>query len=180
HELAVIAPATGEALGRVPALDAAAVRSLVERARAAQPAWSALSVRRRARVLDAYRRVLAAHAEELADLSCREAGKLRFEVVRAARAEGARAAVHPERMARDQARVPCARAVRRGGCDRAVEPSGAEHHARHAGRARGGERGRVEAVRVFAVHGAAARGAGGRGAAAGGPVPGRDRRWRDG
>lgn len=81
RELAVAAPATGEVLGRVPVLDAAAVRSLVERARAAQRAWGALDVRRRARVLGAYRRVLAAHAEELADLSCRETGKLRFEAL---------------------------------------------------------------------------------------------------
>lgn len=81
RELAVIAPGTGEVLGRIPVLDAAAVRSLVERARAAQPAWSELGARRRARLLHAYRRVLAAHAGELADLTCRETGKLRFEAL---------------------------------------------------------------------------------------------------
>ncbi|HEY8470371.1 MAG TPA: aldehyde dehydrogenase family protein [Longimicrobiales bacterium] len=79
--LAVIAPATGEVLGRVPVLGPAEVRALVSRARAAQPAWAAAGFRARARHLDRYRRVMAAHADELAELSCSETGKLRFEAL---------------------------------------------------------------------------------------------------
>ncbi|HEX7089012.1 MAG TPA: aldehyde dehydrogenase family protein [Longimicrobiales bacterium] len=79
--LAVIAPATGEVLGRVPVLGAAEVRVLVSRARAAQPAWAAAGFRARGRHLDRYRRVMAAHADELAELSCSETGKLRFEAL---------------------------------------------------------------------------------------------------
>ncbi|MBI4543966.1 MAG: aldehyde dehydrogenase family protein [Gemmatimonadetes bacterium] len=75
------APATGEVVGSVPMLDAAAVRVLVERARAAQPAWAALSPRARGRLLLRLRDHLALRAEEVADLSCRETGKLPAEAL---------------------------------------------------------------------------------------------------
>ena len=45
--IAVDNPATGEVIGHVPDLGADEVRALVERARAAQPAWQALGARRR-------------------------------------------------------------------------------------------------------------------------------------
>jgi len=69
-------PATGELVGSVPDLDAAAVGALVARARAAQPAWRAVPLAERARLLLRYRDRLVARADEVAELSSRETGKL--------------------------------------------------------------------------------------------------------
>ncbi|NJD11639.1 MAG: aldehyde dehydrogenase family protein [Gemmatimonadetes bacterium] len=75
-EIEVRSPATGDLVGTVPNLDAAAVDALVARARAAQPAWSRLPFGERARLLRRYRERLVARADEVAELSVRETGKL--------------------------------------------------------------------------------------------------------
>jgi len=69
-------PATGEVVGTVPELDGPGVSALVARARAAQPTWQAVPLKARARLLRRYRERLVARAEEVAELSCRETGKL--------------------------------------------------------------------------------------------------------
>ena len=68
-------PATGEVWRRfAPATDGE-VRAAVAAARAAQPAWAAQSVRRRAAVLERFRRALYARRAEVARLITRENGK---------------------------------------------------------------------------------------------------------
>lgn len=76
--LPVLAPATGARLGAVPDLDARAVAEQVARARAAQPAWSALGFRARARLLRALRSRLV-RDPDLPRLIASEAGKPAFE-----------------------------------------------------------------------------------------------------
>jgi acyl-CoA reductase-like NAD-dependent aldehyde dehydrogenase len=68
-------PATGEVWRRFEPLAPSDVASAVERARSAQPAWRARSVRERARVLRAFHRVLYRRRWEVADLLQRENGK---------------------------------------------------------------------------------------------------------
>src|ERR1043165_5260118 len=68
-------PATGEEIGRVPLMDAAAVAAAVARARAAQAAWARLSYRDRARFILRAREVVLAQLEEIAKLISRETGK---------------------------------------------------------------------------------------------------------
>lgn len=77
--LEVRAPATGEVLGSVPNLEADEVNVLLDRARAAQTAWAERPVRERAALLQAFRRLLADRADEAAELSARESGKMVFE-----------------------------------------------------------------------------------------------------
>src|SRR3712207_8075513 len=48
---AVENPATGETIANLPDLDAAAVKSLVDRARAAQPAWESIGFHERAKYM---------------------------------------------------------------------------------------------------------------------------------
>lgn len=75
QKLAVHDPATGEL---VAALDIAApqqVREAVERAAAAQPAWAALPVRERARILRRFIRLLHERRADVARLITRETGK---------------------------------------------------------------------------------------------------------
>jgi acyl-CoA reductase-like NAD-dependent aldehyde dehydrogenase len=72
-------PATGDAIGTVAIHTAADVDAAVARARVAANAWSALSYEARAEELTAFRKALAAHAEELADLIHRENGKPELE-----------------------------------------------------------------------------------------------------
>ena len=74
-------PATGEQIGEVALLDAAGVRALVVRARAAQPAWGARPIAERARLLLRFRDRLVERADEVADLSCAETGKLPVEAL---------------------------------------------------------------------------------------------------
>jgi acyl-CoA reductase-like NAD-dependent aldehyde dehydrogenase len=75
----VRAPADGALLGTVPNESAAAVAALLSRSRTAQPDWSGRPVRERAALLDRFRKRLADRAEEAAELSSRESGKLVFE-----------------------------------------------------------------------------------------------------
>ncbi len=68
-------PATGELVGTVPVQSAAEVDAAVVRARVAAHSWSALSFDARAEELTAFRKAIAAHADELVDLLHRENGK---------------------------------------------------------------------------------------------------------
>lgn len=71
----VLDPATGEAIGRIPAGDAAAAASAVARAAEAQSEWAKTSAAERAEVLKAAARRLRHSVEELAELQTRENGK---------------------------------------------------------------------------------------------------------
>ena len=60
-------PATGEVVGTVPVHTAAEVDAAVARARVAAQAWGALSFEARGEELTAFRKAIAAHADELAE-----------------------------------------------------------------------------------------------------------------
>jgi acyl-CoA reductase-like NAD-dependent aldehyde dehydrogenase len=68
-------PSTGEEIGRVPLMSASAVFEAVARARAAQPAWTALSFRQRARFVLRAREIVLDRLDEIATLISRETGK---------------------------------------------------------------------------------------------------------
>ena len=70
-----INPATGEVLRELECATDAEVQVAVGRARAAQPAWAALGVRKRVAVLREFQRVLQEKKSEAARLITREAGK---------------------------------------------------------------------------------------------------------
>jgi len=72
-------PATGDAVGSVPILSAAEVDAAVARARVAAQTWSTRSFEARREELTAFRKALAASADELADLLHRENGKPEIE-----------------------------------------------------------------------------------------------------
>ena len=74
-------PATGDAIGSVPMFSAADVDAAVERARVAAERWGALSFEARNEELTAFRRALAASADELAELLHRENGKPELEAL---------------------------------------------------------------------------------------------------
>jgi acyl-CoA reductase-like NAD-dependent aldehyde dehydrogenase len=73
--LEVRSPAGGELLATVPALERAEVDELAARARAAQPAWAALSFAERGAVLSRMRRWLIANADEVIATIVSETGK---------------------------------------------------------------------------------------------------------
>jgi aldehyde dehydrogenase (NAD+) len=73
--LASYNPATGELIGHVPIMSAAEVDAAVARARVAAQTWSTRSFRAREEELVAFRRAVAAAADDLADLLHRENGK---------------------------------------------------------------------------------------------------------
>lgn len=68
-------PMTGEVISRVPCASKAEVRAAVESAIAAQPAWAATNLQRRARVLMKFLELAARDMEQLAELLAREHGK---------------------------------------------------------------------------------------------------------
>ena len=68
-------PATGETLARVAEADAADVDRAVRSARAAQPAWAALTGVERGRILARAAEAVRAHRDELARLECLDGGK---------------------------------------------------------------------------------------------------------
>ena len=68
-------PATGEEVGRVPVASAAEVARAVERARAAQEAWGALSYAERGRVVLRARALVLDEIDAIANLISRESGK---------------------------------------------------------------------------------------------------------
>jgi acyl-CoA reductase-like NAD-dependent aldehyde dehydrogenase len=74
---AVRAPFTGEALGVLPRGTPDDVDGAVRRARAAQPAWAARSVRARARIMLRFHDLLLDRSEEALDLIQLESGKAR-------------------------------------------------------------------------------------------------------
>ena len=70
-------PATGETIREVPVTAPEDVAAVVERARAAQPAWEALGYEGRGRILKRAQQWLIEHAEEVADTIVAETGKAR-------------------------------------------------------------------------------------------------------
>jgi acyl-CoA reductase-like NAD-dependent aldehyde dehydrogenase len=74
-ELEVLDPATGEAIGAIPAGSTEAADAAVCRARDAHPAWARTDPAERAAILKAGARALRAHARELTELQTRENGK---------------------------------------------------------------------------------------------------------
>src|SRR5437868_174410 len=68
-------PSTGEEIGRVSLMSASDVSEAVARARAAQPAWTALSFRQRARFVLRAREIVLDQLDEIATLISRETGK---------------------------------------------------------------------------------------------------------
>ena len=68
-------PATGEKLGELACATPEDVHEAVRRARAAQPAWQAMAVRERLKVLKEFQRKLVERRIEIAELISREAGK---------------------------------------------------------------------------------------------------------
>jgi len=75
-------PSTGELLAEIPCATSEEVHDAVARARAAQPAWQALGLEERCRILAGIADGLAARADELADLATKEMGKLRSDAER--------------------------------------------------------------------------------------------------
>ncbi|CAN5922174.1 aldehyde dehydrogenase family protein [soil metagenome] len=72
-------PATGDVVGTVPVHTAAEVDAAVARARVAAKAWGALSFEARSEELTAFRKAIAASADELAELIHKENGKPELE-----------------------------------------------------------------------------------------------------
>ncbi len=68
-------PSTGQVIGSVPIMTAAEVDAAVARARVAAETWSTRSHAARAEELTKFRKAIAAHADELAELLHRENGK---------------------------------------------------------------------------------------------------------
>jgi aldehyde dehydrogenase (NAD+) len=74
-------PATHELIGTVPIHGPAEVDAAVARARVAAERWGALSFAARREELTAFRKAIAAHADELAELMHRENGKPEIEAL---------------------------------------------------------------------------------------------------
>ena len=74
-------PATGELLREFECVAESDVHAAVARARAAQPAWNELGVRRRVPVLREFQRLLHERKSEVATLIAREAGKPQVEAL---------------------------------------------------------------------------------------------------
>jgi acyl-CoA reductase-like NAD-dependent aldehyde dehydrogenase len=73
--LRITNPATGKLVATVPMDDVASVRAKYESARAAQPAWAALSLQRRLQAIANFRAAIIEHREELARTLTTETGK---------------------------------------------------------------------------------------------------------
>jgi acyl-CoA reductase-like NAD-dependent aldehyde dehydrogenase len=89
--IAVENPATGEIIREVAITPPEEVAALVERARAAQPAWEALGYEGRGRILKRAQQWLVQHAEEIADTIVAETGKAREDAMLVEVAYGANA-----------------------------------------------------------------------------------------
>ncbi|HKE16399.1 MAG TPA: aldehyde dehydrogenase family protein [Kofleriaceae bacterium] len=76
-----LSPATGEILGTVPIAGPDEVTAAVARARSAAARWAELTAAGRRAELAAWRRALAARADDLADLIHRENGKPRTDAI---------------------------------------------------------------------------------------------------
>jgi succinate-semialdehyde dehydrogenase/glutarate-semialdehyde dehydrogenase len=73
--LVVKNPATGEAIGEVPALGAAETRRAIEAANRAQPAWRAMLAKERAAILRKLNDLMLENTEDLAVIMTAEQGK---------------------------------------------------------------------------------------------------------
>jgi succinate-semialdehyde dehydrogenase/glutarate-semialdehyde dehydrogenase len=73
--LSVVDPASGEALGTIPALGAGETRAAVDAATAAFANWRRISARDRNRILQRWQTLILQHAEELARILTAEQGK---------------------------------------------------------------------------------------------------------
>jgi acyl-CoA reductase-like NAD-dependent aldehyde dehydrogenase len=76
-----IDPSNGQEIGRAAMMTAADVAVAVRSARAAQPAWAALSYRERARFILRAREIVLARTDEIANLISRETGKPPVEAI---------------------------------------------------------------------------------------------------
>jgi succinate-semialdehyde dehydrogenase/glutarate-semialdehyde dehydrogenase len=74
-------PSTGEEIGHVAKMNASDVAASVRWARAAQPAWAALSYSERARYVLRARELVLARTDEIANLISRETGKPPVEAI---------------------------------------------------------------------------------------------------
>jgi succinate-semialdehyde dehydrogenase/glutarate-semialdehyde dehydrogenase len=74
-------PATGELLGEVPECSVDEIKQAVARARGAQAAWSALSVKERCERVARFRDLIVERADELCLLIAQETGKTRAEAL---------------------------------------------------------------------------------------------------
>lgn len=72
-------PATGEVIAEVPCTPAAEVAGLVQRARAAQKAWGAMSAQERGKRVRKMAAALTAHGQEVVELVSQETGKPQLE-----------------------------------------------------------------------------------------------------
>src|SRR5436189_1747697 len=70
-------PATGQTIGHVPDMDAAAIKHMVDVARAAQPAWAAMNFDARAKVFYRARKWLVDNRDRVARTIIEETGKTR-------------------------------------------------------------------------------------------------------
>jgi acyl-CoA reductase-like NAD-dependent aldehyde dehydrogenase len=77
EQIPVIAPFTGEELGKIPAGCESDVEGAVTAARVAQPAWAALPVKERGRVFLRFHDLLLERQDEVLDLIQLETGKAR-------------------------------------------------------------------------------------------------------
>lgn len=73
--LELVNPATEEVIGQLPAGSTADADRAVSAALAAQPAWAAQPVAERVARIQAWADAVAGHADELAEMECREMGK---------------------------------------------------------------------------------------------------------
>lgn len=81
HEVVSIDPSNGEEIGRAALMTPSDVAEAVRFARAAQPAWAALSYRERARYILRARELVLAQLEDIASLVSRETGKPPVEAI---------------------------------------------------------------------------------------------------
>lgn len=70
---------TGKPIGELPVSDEAEVRHIVSLARAAQPAWAALSFKQRGTYLHRFRDVMLRRSDDIAKLIAQEVGKPQIE-----------------------------------------------------------------------------------------------------
>jgi len=75
NTLAILNPATGAQIAELPADDAASVAAKARRARAAQPAWAAVSLAERKACITRFRAGIVAELDALAAVMTRETGK---------------------------------------------------------------------------------------------------------
>jgi succinate-semialdehyde dehydrogenase/glutarate-semialdehyde dehydrogenase len=79
HEIISHDPNTGQRIGSVPICGPADVEAAVARAREAQPAWAALGLKGRTRIMRRIQDTLVEHDEELAHLVSQETGRVMTE-----------------------------------------------------------------------------------------------------